>query len=181
MESLNKMFEMDKLVSLGINVIINFIFFYLNKRKIDVLEEQNKILLEKVNELESRMQFVFSRLGISTLNEQRPVGNHPGGTIRNQPMNSQLTPVKPQQIQRAPPPPVWSPPTVSEDDTVEDDLAAQRSQKLDDILQEEELKNQTEEITSKSLRGCLKEPAETSFTSESQDSEKKKSFAGIEY
>lgn len=55
MESLGKLFETDKLVSLAINIIINCIFFYLNKRKIDVLEEQNLILMERVNNLEKNL------------------------------------------------------------------------------------------------------------------------------
>lgn len=55
MESLGKLFETDKLVSLAINIIINCIFFYLNKRKIDVLEEQNLILMDRVNNLEKNL------------------------------------------------------------------------------------------------------------------------------
>lgn len=209
MESLGKLFETDKLVSLAINIIINCIFFYLNKRKIDVLEEQNLILMERVNNLEKNLSNLINFINggqISPVNQSPLKPNiTPTQSITNQKNPSVQLPAKSIQtpkgatsglrkslIQEGRTEIAEDKSQIEDKSKIEDksqieDKSEIIEDNLDQILEEEEEK---ERLLNDSFKGNssfseIKDPdSEGVIISNTQigliNPEKKKSYAGIE-
>lgn len=202
MDFLGKLCETDKLVSLGINILINCIFFYLNKRKVDVLEEQNNILMERITNLENSMANLIAFINgqpppqqprsliPQSQSQMSPKSAQPPAMSKSQPPSKTQPPsvmsktTQPIQTKSVPPPRPPRPTKPVDDKISELDKILQEENEAENnrILQEEN--NEEENVTEIEVEfNDLGEKGVEESSSESKDSEKKKSqesYMGID-